>query len=744
MALAIPAYLTPSAPLTSGNLSAVWQGPPPDTSRSFFSPEMQSYFEGLTTRGLVRRPPALFNATQQRVFCPPGLRESAQITETRRPPATHEDPIVHADPFRWLETDSPERDRWLSAQNAYSKRFFRGLKCHTRWESIFRNLFNEPNVIKSVDLGDLSIELIDRGLNKPTELVVKKGGKEIKTLFSTHSLARNGTAAATSFEIDPNQKYVILPVSRRGSIDNYDLYVINIRTGKTLEIVKNARGNGWLSWLSADTFKYNRLVGRDEITLIHKLGSSRDGIGQDRFLETNARFFNSKDRDVVFRSTPDNTWVKAMSGSKWKRLNVVVQRDFGQIGDERLVEIKHNGKTKLAKLTLNNTTEGQARAATVQVVHEAQEDAVIKNITRNEDHIVIHYAYGKKQWLEVLKSDGTKENAFDLPDCFSITHMDFVDKTTLTLTLTSNVIRKKDFKFDIATGLFVDADPQTEMTTDEKGQVFVTEYVEVVSKDGTKVPVRLTYKKGLVKNGQNPVLIEGYGGFNVPGHFYPAFSTQLKHFIDHGGVYVAPALRGGNELGESWHKQGMKEKKQNVFNDLFATAEFLIKDQLTQPKKIAAMGWSNGGLLMAVAATQRPDLFGLIIAGNGVHDMLRRDNLDPEFNDGWAYEYGHTQDPRQWPYFEAYSPVHNARPSPHMPTVLVLVGRNDSRVDPAHSYKFAAALQKVSHPDQKILLSSMPNAGHWMTYEDLQDLIGWCSNARIWSTIFETLGMEVA
>jgi prolyl oligopeptidase len=220
--------------------------------------------------------------------------------------------------------------------------------------------------------------------------------------------------------------------------------------------------------------------------------------------------------------------------------------------------------------------------------------------------------------------------------------------------------------------------------------------------------VFLSYKKGLELNGQNPVLLYGYGGFNIP--MTPGFSVSNLFFMEQGGIYAVVNLRGGNEYGEAWHKAGMLENKQNVFNDFIGAAEYLIREKYTNPSKIAIRGGSNGGLLVGAAMTQRPELFKVALPAVGVMDMLRFQ----KFTIGWAWvvEYGSSEKPEQFEYLVKYSPLHNLEKGTKYPATLVTTADHDDRVVPAHSFKFAATLQEAHKGGNPVLIRIETQAGH--------------------------------
>jgi prolyl oligopeptidase len=269
------------------------------------------------------------------------------------------------------------------------------------------------------------------------------------------------------------------------------------------------------------------------------------------------------------------------------------------------------------------------------------------------------------------------------------------------------------------------------MNTDQ----FMTEQIFIISKDGTKVPVFLTYKKGIKLNGSNPLLLYGYGGFNIP--VTPSFSVSNAFFMEQGGIYAVVNLRGGSEYGEKWHKAGMLEKKQNVFDDFIATAETLIAKGYTSREKLAIRGASNGGLLIGAVMTQRPDLCKVALPAVGVMDMLRFHRFTVGW--GWTVEYGNADSASQFPFIYKYSPYHNLRPGVKYPATLVTTADHDDRVVPAHSFKFAARLQEYNGGIDPVLIRIETNAGHGAgkpTSKQIDEA------ADIWSFVMQNLGMH--
>jgi len=261
------------------------------------------------------------------------------------------------------------------------------------------------------------------------------------------------------------------------------------------------------------------------------------------------------------------------------------------------------------------------------------------------------------------------------------------------------------YRYDLATGK---SHAFRELDVKFRADDFETKQVFFKSKDGTRVPMFITHKKGLKFNGDSPTLLYGYGGFNIS--LTPRFSITNLVWLEQGGVYAAPNLRGGGEYGREWHDAGRLDNKQNVFDDFIAAAEWLIDNNYTRPEKLAIHGRSNGGLLVGACITQRPDLFGAAVPGVGVMDMLRFH----KFTIGWAWvsDYGSPDEPEAFEVLRKYSPLHNLRPGEAYPATFITTADHDDRVVPAHSFKFAAALQAAQGGDEPILIRIETSAGH--------------------------------
>ena len=315
------------------------------------------------------------------------------------------------------------------------------------------------------------------------------------------------------------------------------------------------------------------------------------------------------------------------------------------------------------------------------------------------DKDVANHAY-------VYTLDGKMEHEVSLPGLGSVGFTGDKDDRECFFTFTSFTVPGAVYRYDIEHNTYsLLRAPKVDFDADG----FVTEQVFYPSKDGTKIPMFLTYKKGLKRDGRNPVLLYGYGGFNIS--LNPGFSSSRIPFLENGGIYAQANLRGGGEYGEEWHLAGTKMMKQNVFDDFIAAAEWLISNGYTNKDKIAINGGSNGGLLVGACMTQRPDLFRVAVPQVGVMDMLRYHKFTIGWN--WASDYGTSDDSKEmFEYLKGYSPLHNLKKGTRYPATLVTTADHDDRVVPAHSFKFAATLQECNDGTNPTLIRIDSKAGH--------------------------------
>jgi prolyl oligopeptidase len=333
----------------------------------------------------------------------------------------------------------------------------------------------------------------------------------------------------------------------------------------------------------------------------------------------------------------------------------------------------------------------------------------------------------------VYDFDGQLENEIQLPGVGTASGFGGnADDTFVFYTYTSFSTPSTIYKYDIKTK---QSSVFRKLKLPFNPEEFETKQVFFTSKDGTKIPMFITYKKGIKMDGNNPTMLYGYGGFNIS--LQPSFSSLLIPFLENGGVYASANLRGGGEYGETWHEQGIKLKKQNVFDDCIAAAEYLIAEKWTSPKRLAVRGGSNGGLLVGAVINQRPELFAVAIPQVGVMDMLRFHTFTIGFN--WKPDYGSSEKEDEFKALYAYSPIHNIKENINYPATLVTTADHDDRVVPAHSFKYAATLQEKYKGNQPVMIRVDVNSGHGAsnTKKNIE------LTADIYSFLFHNMGVKI-
>ena len=338
------------------------------------------------------------------------------------------------------------------------------------------------------------------------------------------------------------------------------------------------------------------------------------------------------------------------------------------------------------------------------LIPEAEE--TLESVGTLNNQFVADYLKDAYTQIKIFELDGKFVKAIELPGIGSAGGFDGDRTDTETFySFTSFTVPSRIYRYDFKTGkstLF--REPTVAFNPDD----YETQQVFYPSKDGTQIPLFITAKKGLKRTGENPVLLYGYGGFNIS--LSPSFSVSNLVWLEMGGLYAVANLRGGGEYGESWHQAGIKTAKQTVFDDFISAAEWLIAEKYTKSEKLAIAGGSNGGLLVGACITQRPDLFGAALPAVGVMDMLRFN----QFTIGWAWEsdYGSPQDEAEFKALYAYSPLHNLKAGTAYPPTMITTADHDDRVVPAHSFKFAAALQAAHAGENPVLIRIETKAGH--------------------------------
>ena len=634
------------------------------------------------------------------------------------------------DPYRWLENnDSPEVAAWVEAQNKVSFDYLARIPYRKAVYDRLTKLYNYPKIGAPQRRGEWFVFTKNDGLQNQSIYYIQKGlDGTPELLLDPNKFSADGTSRLGAFSWSPNGKYVLYGISQGGS-DWNELHVLDVATKKpTEDAIKWVKNSGG-SWLNQDGFFYSRYPepekGRELYTkneyqqvYYHKLGTPQSadrlvyedkanpqrfqgvGVTEDqRFAILNisergkgkngnaVSFMDLKKRDGVF--TPI---VSEITDDSYSVID--------NVGDKFLIETDHGAPN--SKVVLYDP----ATKSWTDVLPEREEP--LQSAGTAGGKLFASYLKDVTTRAYVYSLDGKLENEVKLPGLGSAGGFGGRnDDTFVFYSFTSFNAPPTIYRYDIATkksSVFRTVEiPGFNASDYEVKQVFVT------SKDGTKVPMFLTYKKGLKLDGNNPTILYGYGGFNSTTS--PGFSALRVALLEQGVIWASANMRGGGEYGEKWHMAGTKLQKQNVFDDFIAAAEYLIDQKYTSPAKLGIEGASNGGLLVGAVTNQRPELFKAVHQHAGVMDMLRYHLFTIGWN--WAADYGRSDaNEAEFKALYAYSPIHNIKPGTKFPSILVTTADHDDRVVPAHSFKYAAALQAAQAGDDPVIIRIDTKSGH--------------------------------
>jgi len=638
-----------------------------------------------------------------------------------------------ADPYRWLENDtSAETADWVKAQNAVTNAYLEKIPFRSALAKRYEELYNFPKVYGPMRVGNLYFVWKNSGLQNQAVIYVREGlDGEDKVFIDPNQLDPAGTTTYNPIGTSKDDRYMAVSVQKAGS-DWQEIMVYDLTTLQpTPDLIKWSKFSG--ASFYKDGFFYSRYptpakgtelsaASKFQKVYYHKLGDAQEkdvlvwenkvngdlyvGVGVTEeeefatlYISTGTNGFEMHFHDLRKGGipTPSTQWAALQTGFENKTSIV----DFVPATGKFLVLTEVDAPNyRLVEVDPANP----AQANWKDIIPEAKE--LLQGVSTGGGNLFAEYLKDATSRFYRMKLDGSGKQEIALPDIGSAGGFGGKRNDTFSFySFTSFTDPGSIYKYDYATGQS-DVWFRPELKFDPAQ--FVTEQVFYPSKDGTKVPMFIVSKKGVKRDGKNPTLLYAYGGFNIS--LSPSFSTSRMLLLEQGGVFALANLRGGGEYGEDWHKAGMKEKKQNVFDDFIAAAEYLIKEKWTSSKQLGINGGSNGGLLVGAVMTQRPDLFGVCFPEVGVLDMLRYQKFTAGF--GWVPEYGNAENSKEeFDYLIKYSPLHNCKPAKY-PATMVMTADHDDRVVPAHSFKFISALQPAQQGDAPVLIRVETQAGH--------------------------------
>lgn len=630
------------------------------------------------------------------------------------------------DPYRWLEDDrSTETGEWVKSQNEVSFDYLNKIPFRGAIRERLAKLWDYEKYSAPFKEGDYTYFYKNDGLQNQYVLYRQKGENTPEVFLNPNDFSTDGTTSLAGIDFSVDGSRAAYQISEGGS-DWRKVIVLDAISKNMLEdTLLDVKFSG-LAWKGSEGFYYSSydkpkegsaLSGKTQYHKLfyHKLGTpqSVDALvfGGEKTPRRYIGAFVTEDQQYLVITAAVSTsgnelYVKSLKNSNTPIVNVIDNFDkehqvVHSKGDWLFIYTTLNAPNgRLVKVKASNP----APENWTDVISERKEPL---SISTGGGYFFASYLKDALSLVEQVDLNGKVVRTISLPG--KGTASGFSGKwkdPVLYFTFTSYTQPATIYSLDVKSGK---SSIYKESKVDFNPADFESRQVFYQSKDGTKVPLIITYKKGLVLNGKNPTLLYGYGGFNIS--LTPGFSTSNIVWMENGGVYAVANLRGGGEYGEDWHVQGTKLKKQNVFDDFIAAAEYLIKEKYTANEYLAISGGSNGGLLVGAAMTQRPDLFKVALPAVGVLDMLRYHQFTA--GAGWAFDYGTAQDsPEMFNYLKGYSPYHNLREGVTYPATLVTTADHDDRVVPAHSFKFAARLQKAHKGDSPVLIRIETNAGH--------------------------------
>ena len=658
-----------------------------------------------------------------------------------------------ADPFRPLEDDrSPATAAWVEAENQVTNAYLSKIPFRAKLLKRLKEVADFEKVSTPFKKNDKWYVYKNNGLQNQSVLYqMDELGGPLREFLDPNKLSDDGTVALQSTSFSKYGKYMAYVISRSGS-DWQEIYVKDIATGELLtDHIEWAKfggaqwcGNGFYYSAYDAPEKGKEFSSKNEVHKVyyHKIGTPQS---QDVLFYQNPayplRFYSVSINDeetIMFlyesgAGSGQNVYVRDLRVPNAQFIQMTSNLDMqynpiGTIGDN------------IYMLTNDGAPRGRVMVANIhkpgfkdwkELVPESKH--MLDNVEFADDKMVLTYNQDASTHLYLYTIDGKEITEIKLPTVGRAGFSSERGQKECFYSFSSFTVPGTIYQYDIAQNkstLYTAPKVKFDLNKYTTQQVFFT------SKDGTRVPMFLTYKKDMKRNGKNPVFLYGYGGFNVA--LPPSFSSMRIPFLENGGIYVQVNLRGGSEYGEEWHVAGTKMQKQNVFDDFISAAEWLITNNFTSKNHIAIVGGSNGGLLVGACMTQRPDLFKVCIPQVGVMDMLRYHKFTIGWN--WAPDYGTSEDSKEmFQYLYGYSPLHNLKKGVSYPATLVTTADHDDRVVPAHSFKFAATLQECQGGSAPVLIRIDSKAGHGSGKPLAKQLE---EQADIYSFIMYNMGMK--
>ncbi len=631
-----------------------------------------------------------------------------------------------ADPYRWLEDDNAaDTQDWVKQQQALAEQYFASIPSREPLRNRIGELWNYARFGAPFKHGERTFFFKNDGLQAQSVLYVSEGAEAPRVLLDPNALSSDGTVALSGVTVSPDGELMAFGVSRSGS-DWQEWQIMRVASGEVLDDkIEWVKFNEPVWDASASGLYYARYDEPEADTALqganyfqklyfHRLGTAQheDTLIYHRPDQKEWGFVSTLSDDgnylilTVWQGTDNrNRLFYKDLANNGPVVELIQQKEaeYNFLGnDGSLFYFKTNLDAPNGRIIAIDTRQPE-KPHWREIVAE-QADA-IDSVKLVGQQLVINYLTDVLSQLRVYDLNGKLIRALEMPGKGRVSGLSAKREDSALYFLFNSYLQPTTvYKYALADGrISSEFSPTVAYNPDD----FISEQVFYPGKDGTQIPMIISYKRGLVRDSANPTMLYGYGGFNIS--ITPRYSPAVIAWLELGGVYAVANLRGGSEYGEAWHEAGMQHDKQTVFDDFIAAADYLIAQKYTQPSKLGIYGRSNGGLLIGAALTQRPDLFAAAAPAVGVLDMLRFHR----FTIGWAWtsEYGSADNAEDFPVLYAYSPLHNLTPRAY-PATMVMTADHDDRVVPAHSFKFTAQLQAVQQSEAPVIARIESKAGH--------------------------------
>ena len=633
---------------------------------------------------------------------------------------------VH-DPYRWLEDDrSKETEAWVKTQNQFTNAYLEQIPFREKLKKRLSDLWNYEKISAPHKEGNYTYYSKNNGLQNQSVIYRKRNGSDTEEVFiDPNAFSKDGTTSLDTLSFSKDGSILAYSISEGGS-DWRKIHIMDTETKAPLEDALIDVKFSQISWYKNEGFYYSsydkpkgsELSAKTDQHKVyyHKLGTSQK---EDKLIYGAKP--EEKHRYIYAHVTEDDTFLVltpriSTSGNKLLIKDVSIENaEFVTVlnhteSDTSVIE--SDGSTVYLVTNLNAPNKRIVKVDASNPTPEHWVDVIpetehVLNISVGSGYFFAEYMVDALSKVKQYDYSGQLIRDIASPGLGTATGFNGKkEHTKLYYSFTNYKTPANIYELDPKTGhTTVYWSPKIDFNSD----AYQSKQVFYISKDGTRIPMLITFKKGMHLNGKNPTILYGYGGFNIS--VTPAFNVANVVWMEQGGILAVPNIRGGGEYGKAWHEAGIKTKKQNVFDDFIAAAEYLITNNYTSSKYLALRGGSNGGLLVGAVATQKPDLAKVVLPAVGVLDMLRYHTFTA--GAGWAYDYGTAEDSKEmFHYLNGYSPVHNVKKGVEYPATLITTSDHDDRVVPAHSFKFAATLQAKQAGNNPILIRIETNAGH--------------------------------